>query len=145
MIPVAFIERRVEKDNWGNDVSLVHVCDRKYPYRMVHFKEPNKRYQHCRVYGGHGKFIAIYYNIPRSDNEVSNLKIQGLEFSWGDCDFLGFGTDLPEWFKKLPDIAKEGLERLGRHNLSYDETIAYMVSIADMYGIWEMKKEKTNA
>ena len=108
LIPVGFIENRVQTDKWNNQVSLIHICSGE-TLRMVHHTSAYKTWQKATIYFGRGKSVKAKYNIHHDNPCVSTeLEVAGYKISWGDGEVLSVssnpsGINLDDLLKQIKE------------------------------------------
>lgn len=142
LIPEAFIQKMAEVDKWGNSVSLIHVCDRKYPYRMVHFKADYKRHQHYRVYGGRGAYLDINEHRHHKASFIDDLEFAGLTIQWKANVLIP--TIYPDWFNQLSDVRQNNIKYLATQK-DIDNLICQLVLAANESFLWTTKDKFSDA
>lgn len=126
------VARRVEKDRFDNDVSLITLADGTR-FRMVHHKPARHSRQHATIYAGRGKFVKVKYFIPDNDCMATSIDIAGYGMSWGDGDPLGSASN-PEG----PDL-KDQLEAIREDD--FDAVIILVLTaIKSLDEIWEHRE-----
>lgn len=81
----ANIDHRVEKDKYGNEVSIITLADGR-TYRMVHYTPRGRYTQNATIYAGRGKFMRLHTHYTDNDCQVNSFRLGDYRISWGDGD-----------------------------------------------------------
>jgi len=141
-IPIGFIEHRVEKDNYQNDVSLIRMCGGR-TFRMVHFMPNHKFRQSANIYAGRGKFVKVNWFCSERPTDTTWIKFfygqeKELHFEWGDGDLLL--CEIPD---DLPKHISESLREFTKHEPQFSDLIVHLLShLENEDSLWRRKETK---
>ena len=132
------IDRKVEKDRYDNEVSLIHLPGPRPPFRMVHHKTKSPLRDRATIYAGKGKFVTMRAFSPTNDCVATSIEVAGYTMYWGDGDPLDPTCNPagPNLHDRLRAIHDDNFEAV---------IILVLDAIKDIDAMWERKEVRAAA
>lgn len=126
-----YIEARIEKDRFSNDVSIVHLANGR-KFRLVHHSAPHQFRQKSTVYAAKGKFVTLSSYFSDNDIQSHVFEIAGYQVQWGDGDVF---------YAKSPEGAPDLTDRLYKISDDNEEAVILEVltAIENLPECWKFK------